>query len=76
MLAQLGADVVISDRAPMDATRDEIQAAGGVCSLERGDLTGDAFIASFFAGERVHALAHCAGILNGRPWTEDQAWHE
>ena len=25
-LAQLGAEVVISDRAPMDATRDEIQA--------------------------------------------------
>jgi 3-oxoacyl-[acyl-carrier protein] reductase len=76
VLAQLGADLVISDRAPMDATRDEIQAAGGVCRVAQGDLTDDAFIASFFAGERVHALAHCAGILESRPWNEDQAWHE
>jgi 3-oxoacyl-[acyl-carrier protein] reductase len=76
VLAQLGAELVISDRAPMDATRDEIQAGGGVCSMEQGDLTDDAFIASFFAGERVHAVAHCAGILEGRPWKEDKAWHE
>jgi 3-oxoacyl-[acyl-carrier protein] reductase len=76
VLVQLGAEVVISDRAPMDATRDEIQAAGGVCSVMQGDLTDDAFLASFFAGERMHAVAHCAGILEGRPWTEDRAWHE
>ena len=24
----------------------------------------------------MHAVAHCAGILEGRPWTEDRAWHE
>jgi len=76
VLAQLGADIVLADRAPMNDTRDEIQAAGGVCSVVQGDLTDDAFIAAFFAGERVHAVAHCAGILNGRPWTEDRAWHE
>jgi 3-oxoacyl-[acyl-carrier protein] reductase len=76
VLTQLGAELVISDRAPMDATRDEILAGGGVCSMEEGDLTDDAFIASFFAGERVHAVAHCAGILEGRPWKEDKAWHE
>jgi 3-oxoacyl-[acyl-carrier protein] reductase len=76
VLAQLGAEVVISDRAPMDATRDEIQAGGGACSVMRGDLADDAFVAAFFAGARVHAVAHCAGILEGRPWTEDPAWHE
>jgi 3-oxoacyl-[acyl-carrier protein] reductase len=76
VLTQLGAELVISDRAPMDATRDEILAGGGACSVEQGDLTDDAFIASFFAGERVHAVAHCAGILEGRPWKEDKAWHE
>ncbi len=76
VLAQLGAEVVISDRAPMDATFDEIQSGGGVCTKMQGDLTDDAFIASFFAGPQVHALAHCAGVLEGRPWTEDQAWHE
>jgi 3-oxoacyl-[acyl-carrier protein] reductase len=76
VLAQLGAELVISDRAAMDATSDEIQAAGSACTVARGDLTDNAFIASFFAGEPIDALAHCAGILEGRPWTEDAAWHE
>jgi 3-oxoacyl-[acyl-carrier protein] reductase len=73
VLAQLGADLVLVDRAPMDATRDKV---AGPCSVMQGDLTDDTFIASFFAGDRVHAVAHCAGILEGRPWTEDRAWHE
>jgi 3-oxoacyl-[acyl-carrier protein] reductase len=76
VLAQLGATVVAVDRAPMEATQDEIVAGGGVCSAMQGDLGDDAFIAAFFAGERVHAVAHCAGILEGRPWAEDGAWHE
>jgi 3-oxoacyl-[acyl-carrier protein] reductase len=76
VLAQLGADLVICDRAPMEATRDEILAGGGTCTVIQGDLTDDAFITSLFSGGRVHAVAHCAGILEGRPWTEDTAWHE
>ncbi len=76
VLAQLGTDLVISDRAPMDAARDEVQAAGGVCVVAQGDLTDDAFIASLFGGDRVHAVAHCAGILEGGPWHEDKAWHQ
>ena len=58
VLAQLGATLVISDRAPLDQTRDEIHALGAVCSVVQGDLTDDAFIAAFFAGEQVHAMAH------------------
>jgi 3-oxoacyl-[acyl-carrier protein] reductase len=76
VLAQLGAELLLADLAPLDATRDEIAAGGGVCTMMQGDLTEDAFIASFFAGDRVHAVAHCAGILDGRKWTEDPAWHE
>ena len=44
--------------------------------MVQGDLTEDGFIASLFAGDRVHAVAHCAGILEGRPWHEDRDWHE
>jgi 3-oxoacyl-[acyl-carrier protein] reductase len=73
VLAQLGAEVVLVDRAPLDATNDEL---GGAGSVLQGDLADDGFLASFFAGDRVHAVAHCAGILEGRPWTEDRAWHE
>jgi 3-oxoacyl-[acyl-carrier protein] reductase len=75
VLAQLGAELLLCDRAPMDATCDEIQAGGGKCAMTQGDLTDDAFMASLFADSRVHAVAHCAGILEGRPWTEDQGWH-
>lgn len=75
-LAQLGSTLVICDRVPMDETRDEIQAGGGVCSVAQGDLTDDTFIASLFGGDRVHAVAHCAGILEARAWTEDRNWHE
>jgi 3-oxoacyl-[acyl-carrier protein] reductase len=73
VLAQLGADLVLVDRAPMDATREEV---AGTCTVLQGDLADDTFIASFFADDRVHAVAHCAGILEGRPWTEDHGWHE
>jgi 3-oxoacyl-[acyl-carrier protein] reductase len=76
VLAQLGAELVISDRASMEATRAEVEAGGGICIVVQGDLTDDAFITALFAGERVHAVAHCAGILEGRPWREDTAWHE
>jgi 3-oxoacyl-[acyl-carrier protein] reductase len=75
VLAQLGAELLLCDRAPMDATCDEIQAGGGKCAMAQGDLTDDAFMGSLFAGGRIHAVAHCAGILEGRPWTEDQGWH-
>jgi 3-oxoacyl-[acyl-carrier protein] reductase len=75
-IVQLGADVVLSDRAPLEGTRAEIVSSGGACEVAQGDLTDDGFIASFFTGPRVHAVAHCAGILEGRPWTEDRAWHE
>jgi 3-oxoacyl-[acyl-carrier protein] reductase len=76
VLVSLGAHVVITDRAPLDGTREEIEDVGGSCTAVRGDLTNDAFLAEFFAGSRIHAVAHCAGILEGRPWHEDAAWHE
>lgn len=76
VLAQLGSDLLLVDRAPIEAVRDEIATGGGNCLVAQGDLADDAFIASFFAGDRVHAVAHCAGILDGRPWREDTAWHE
>jgi 3-oxoacyl-[acyl-carrier protein] reductase len=76
VLVSLGAHVVITDRAPLDETQAAVEGVGGSFTTVQGDLTDDAFIAAFFAGHRVHALAHCAAILEGRPWTEDQAWHE
>ena len=27
-------------------------------------------------GAPIHAVAHCAAILEGRPWREDRNWHD
>lgn len=76
VLAQLGADLLLVDRAPLDATRDEAAPFGGGCDISQGDLTGDAFLDSLFAGARLHGMAHCAAILEGRDWRADSAWKE
>ncbi len=76
VLAELGAELVLCDLSAMDATRDEVQALGAICTVAQGDLTDQAFLASLFAGDRLHAMAHCAGILMGRPWHEDPGWYE
>jgi 3-oxoacyl-[acyl-carrier protein] reductase len=74
VLAQLGADLLLVDRAPLAATRDEIN--GAQCDISEGDLTDDTFLASLFAGPRLHAMAHCAAILEARDWRDDRAWRE
>ena len=76
VLAQLGAELLVTDRAPLDATADEIQALGAACTASMGDLTDDAFLNSLFAGARLHAVAHCAGILAARDWRNDTEWKE
>lgn len=75
-LTELGASLVLVDLAAMDATRDEVQARGGSCTVAQGDLTDPAFLASLFAGDRIHAVAHCAGILSRLPFDEDPNWME
>ncbi|MBV9250486.1 MAG: SDR family oxidoreductase [Acetobacteraceae bacterium] len=76
VMAQLGADLLLNDRAPLADTRTEVERGGGKCTAAEGDLTSDSFIASLFADSQVHALAHCAAVLDSRNWREDQNWHE
>jgi 3-oxoacyl-[acyl-carrier protein] reductase len=75
-LAQLGAELLLTDRAPLAGTRAEIERTGATCTISEGDLTSDTFVTTLFAGGRVHAVAHCAAILDGRNWREDPNWHE
>jgi 3-hydroxybutyrate dehydrogenase len=49
VLAQLGAELVLCDRAPLDTIRDEVQAMGTTCTMAQGDLTSDPFIAELCA---------------------------
>jgi 3-oxoacyl-[acyl-carrier protein] reductase len=76
VLAQLGAALLLVDRAPLAATQDEVTALGVACEISEGDLTDDSFLASLFAGARLHAMAHCAAILDARDWRNDKAWRE
>ena len=75
VLAELGAELVLCDLSAMDATRDEVRSRGATCATAQGDLTDGTFMSGLFAGERLHAVAHCAGILMGRPWNEDTGWN-
>jgi 3-oxoacyl-[acyl-carrier protein] reductase len=76
VLAQLGATLLLADRAPLAATHDEVAALGVCCEVSEGDLTDDSLLASLFAGSRLHAMAHCAAILEARDWRNDKAWRE
>jgi 3-oxoacyl-[acyl-carrier protein] reductase len=75
-VAGLGAEVVLNDLAPLARTREAIEAVGGSCTEAPGDLTADGFVASLLGGGRVHAVAHCAGILDPKPWQDDPNWAE
>ena len=76
VLAELGAELLVTDRAPVDDIHAEVGRLGASCAAEQGDLTSDAFIASLFAKGPVRAVAHCAGVLEGRNWREDRNWPE
>ncbi len=73
-LAALGAELLLADRAALDAARAEVEAAGGQCQARQGDLADDAFLGELFQGAPLRAVAHCAAILKGRPWREDPDW--
>jgi 3-oxoacyl-[acyl-carrier protein] reductase len=76
VLAQLGANLLLTDRAPLADTRAEAERNGAECATAEGDLTSDAFIAELLGTGRIHAVAHCAAILENRPWREDPNWHD
>lgn len=63
--AELGADVVLADRSPMDAVREEVEAAGSTATILQGDLTDDAFLQRIIAGGPYHSFAYVAGVFRG-----------
>jgi len=65
-LAQLGATLLLADRAPLAATRTEVERFQVPCETAEGDLSDDVFLGSLLSGARLHAAAHCAAILEAR----------
>ncbi len=74
VLAQLGAEVIVNDLAPLAGVRADVERLQANCVEVQGDLTADGFIAGLFGGERIHAVAHCAGIISAKPWKDDPDW--
>ena len=62
-LAELGADLVVADRAPMDSPCREIEALGRSASALQGDLTDDAFLDRIIAAGPYYSFAFTAGVF-------------
>jgi 3-oxoacyl-[acyl-carrier protein] reductase len=64
-LAELGADLVLADRAGLDAVRAEVDAAGRTALALQGDLTDEAFQQRIMATGPYFSVAHVAGVFRG-----------
>jgi 3-oxoacyl-[acyl-carrier protein] reductase len=62
-LAELGADLVLSDREPLDAVIQEVRALGSSVIALQGDLTDDAHIAAILSNGPFFAFASVAGVF-------------
>ena len=65
-LAELGADLVLVDRAPMSPQCEEIQALGRSATALQGDLTDQAFLDRIIDGGPYYSFAYVAGVFSGR----------
>jgi 3-oxoacyl-[acyl-carrier protein] reductase len=65
--AELGATLLLTDRAPLAEVKAEVEAMGATVDTLEGDLTEDGFAEKLIARGPVDGLAHCAGILGRTP---------
>jgi 3-oxoacyl-[acyl-carrier protein] reductase len=66
-VAQLGADLLLTDRSPLDGIKSEIEGLGARVETLEGDITAEGFADRLLASGPVHGLAHCAGIIGRTP---------
>lgn len=62
-LAELGADLALTDVAAMDEVSGEVEAAGAELTTTQGDLIEDDFVDALLAGGPYDALASVAGVF-------------
>ena len=65
--AELGATLLITDRAPLAEVKAEVAALGATVDTLEGDLTADGFAERLIEKGPVDGLAHCAGVLGRKP---------
>lgn len=71
LLAELGAELRLTDVAPLGDTQAGVEALGGVCECLEGDLTDEAFLTRLAEEREIFALAHCAGVFSREGWRPD-----
>ena len=64
-LAELGADLVLADRAPLEDTRAEVEAVGRTAAVLQGDLTDEGFLQRIVASGPYFSVAYVAGVFRG-----------
>jgi 3-oxoacyl-[acyl-carrier protein] reductase len=64
-LAELGADLVLVDRAPMDSLCRQIQALGRSAAALQGELTDPAFLNRLIDAGPYYSFAYVAGVFSG-----------
>ena len=65
--AELGATLLLTDRASLAEIKAEVAAMGATVDTLEGDLTADGFAEQLIAKGPVDGLAHCAGVLGRKP---------
>ncbi|HUS97824.1 MAG TPA: SDR family oxidoreductase [Hyphomicrobiaceae bacterium] len=74
--AELGAALLLNDRAPLDGVGGELAATGAEVRVLEGDLTADRFADKLIAAGPIDGLAHCAGVLGKIPLHDDPSPRE
>jgi 3-oxoacyl-[acyl-carrier protein] reductase len=74
VLSSLGADLVLVDIASLEATYSDLAGSGPAPTTIQADLLAPGVVNQLFAGRRVDALVHCAGVIPTVPWDEDPEW--
>jgi NAD(P)-dependent dehydrogenase (short-subunit alcohol dehydrogenase family) len=65
--AELGATLLLNDRASLAEVRAQLEAAGATVETLEGDLAEEGFVERLIAKGPIDGFAHCAGILGRTP---------
>lgn len=68
--ADLGAALVVSDRAPLEPVVAELEAKGAEVASLQGDITEPGYVGRLLGLGPFQGLAHCAGIYHTTPLAE------
>ncbi len=71
VLAELGAELRLTDLAPMDVTRKGVEELGARCECLQGDLTDEGFLSQLAEEKVIFALVHCAAAFSREGWRPD-----